>query len=145
MHSGRLWSFIRLPRPTFGGLWEPLGSICRLRESIGAPLGIIGGHFGGHFAIIFYKKKTKMDFVDFYNLGFSFQEKCAMKRHKCERTTIFVSPNRGQQKNRFPPQTRHRVGMHVCRSKCTSPKLVYQTFVTKPQFLQYQMSRKKQS
>ena len=35
-----------------GASGASLGSICRFGRSIGAPLGIIGGHFGGHFAII---------------------------------------------------------------------------------------------
>ena len=36
----------------WGASGASVGSICRLRGSIGAPLGVIGGHFGSHFAII---------------------------------------------------------------------------------------------
>ena len=34
-----------------GASGASLGSICRLWGSIGVPLGVIGGHFVGHFAI----------------------------------------------------------------------------------------------
>ena len=36
----------------WGASGASVGSICRLRGFIGAPLGVTGGHFGGHFAII---------------------------------------------------------------------------------------------
>jgi len=51
IHSGRLWSFIWLPWPTFGGLLWPFGApfvafggpLGRLRD----PWDAFGGHFGG--------------------------------------------------------------------------------------------------
>jgi len=72
-----LLACLRWPLGTFGLPWMPLdgrwGSICHLRGSIGAslgsicrlwgsieaPLGVLGGHFDGHFAMIFEKEDFK--------------------------------------------------------------------------------------
>ena len=51
----------------WGASEASLGSICRLWGSIGAPLGVIGDHFGDHFAVIFALISTFDHFEHFYN------------------------------------------------------------------------------
>jgi len=81
----------------WGSIGAPLGRhwalFVRLWGSIGAPLGVIGDHFGGHFDIILYPKHILSTFISF--VIFVSRKKPAMKRPKCEKTFIFVGPNRG--------------------------------------------------
>ena len=104
VHSGRLWSFIWLPWPTFGGLWWPL--VLHL-----SPLGFHWGAFGGHWGSLWESLcdhfLPKTHFEHFCKFGDFFKvKKRAMKRPKCEKSTIVVGPNRGLKKKDFSPNKR---------------------------------------
>ena len=124
------WALLACLRWSLGTLglpWVPLdghcGSICDLWGSIGAPLGhhwapfvafgdplgrlwgSLGVTLGVTLRSLWAQFFILNHFEHFYNfLVFCLKKKRAMKRPKCEKTTIFVSPNRGQKKTYPSPK-----------------------------------------
>ena len=100
------WALLACLRWSLGTLglpWVPLdghsASICHLWGSIGAPLGIIGGHFGGPFVIILgsHEVSWSVPSVRNHNICWSKQrnqeKQIFQKKRDIEFVCIFASPN----------------------------------------------------
>ena len=119
----------------WGASGASLASICRLRGSIWTPLGVIGIQFWIqlHFFENLTRLKTVVILLDYF------------RRKNTKASVPIVSwthylwvQMEDSKKTHFPPKTQHRFGMHICKSKGTSHKFVYQTFESLTQFSRYQ-------
>ena len=154
------WALLACLRWSLGTLglpWVPLdghwGSISHLWGSIGAPLerhwapfvacggsldafrghwGSLLGSLGDHFERNFSCCSDLKTFEDLY----------IFRRTKIQIVSwthyLWVQMDYSKFLFCVSPKMHYRVGPIICGSKCTSHKFVYQTFVTNPQFLQYQ-------
>jgi len=151
-------SFIGLFWPVFAGLWEPLGCLECLWTAIAAPFvtfggplgrlrGVLGLHlsppgvhldaFGRHWNSIvdstfhFFENLTRLK--TFVILLDYFRRKNTTRNVPIVSWTHYLWVQMDYSK-----KMQHRVCMHICESKWSLHKFVYQTFVMKHQFLRCQ-------